>query len=159
MASVTEPGVAGRMSAVRAWAGAALRRLSVALVYGGVSDEDQLYISDSPVEQLSVTALAETLGGLGVRFRVLDPCRPSFVRDVAGFDVVLSNLHGPFGEDGRLQGLLDYLRVPSSRPGVLRLLHLRLVHLRAATGLVVLVPVVSAAYAQGRIWVRPADGR
>jgi UDP-N-acetylmuramate--alanine ligase len=28
-------------------------------------------------------------------------------------------LHGPFGEDGRLQGLLDYLQIPYSGSGVL----------------------------------------
>ncbi|MFH8560800.1 ATP-grasp domain-containing protein [Streptomyces sp. NPDC017988] len=32
--------------------------------------------------------------------------------------MVLSNLHGPYGEDGRLQGLLDYLRVPYCGSGV-----------------------------------------
>lgn len=33
-------------------------------------------------------------------------------------DVALPNLHGEFGEDGRLQGLLDYLRVPYCGSGV-----------------------------------------
>jgi len=49
---------------------------------------------------------------IGARFRILDPCDPGFIRDLLGFDVVLSNLLGPYGEDGRLQGLLDYLRRP-----------------------------------------------
>src|SRR5581483_2525603 len=40
------------------------------------------------------------------------------IRDLARFDVALPNLHGPFGEDGRLQGLLDYLRVPYCGSGV-----------------------------------------
>jgi D-alanine-D-alanine ligase len=101
-----------------AWADRTLGQVSVALVYGGVSAEDQLYISKSPPEQLSVTALSDTLTGLGVRYEVLDPCRPSFIRDLARFDVALPNLHGPFGEDGRLQGLLDYLRVPYCGSGV-----------------------------------------
>ena len=95
-----------------------LNDVSVALVYGRISAEDQLYISKSPPEQLSVTALARTLTGLGVRYEVLDPCRPSFLRNLARFDVVLPNLHGPFGEDGRLQGLLDYLRILDCGGGV-----------------------------------------
>jgi D-alanine-D-alanine ligase len=37
---------------------------------------------------------------------------------VARFDVAMPNLHGPFGEDGRLQGMLDYLRVPCCGSGV-----------------------------------------
>jgi D-alanine-D-alanine ligase len=118
MNPVSAAAVAGQVSAVRAWADSVLRRLSVAVVYGGVSAEDQMYISKSPADQLSVTALSETLDRLGVRYQVLDPCQPSFVRDAARFDVVLPNLHGPFGEDGRLQGLLDYLRVPYCGSGV-----------------------------------------
>gem|GEM_PF-3668688 len=106
------------MADMHAWADRTLGGISVAVVYGGISAEDQLYISKSPPEQLSVTALSDTLTGLGVRFDVLDPCRASFIRDLASFNVALPNLHGPFGEDGRLQGLLDYLRVPYCGSGV-----------------------------------------
>jgi D-alanine-D-alanine ligase len=38
--------------------------------------------------------------------------------ELVEYDVALSNLHGPYGEDGRLQGLLDYLRVPYCGSGV-----------------------------------------
>jgi D-alanine-D-alanine ligase len=119
MAPAPEPATLGQqMAQACAWADRTLGQISVALVYGGVSAEDQLYISKSPPGQLSVTALSDTLTGLGVRYEVLDPCRPSFIRDLARFDVALPNLHGPFGEDGRLQGLLDYLRVPFCGSGV-----------------------------------------
>jgi D-alanine-D-alanine ligase len=119
MAPAPEPATLGQqMAEACAWADRTLGQISVALVYGGVSAEDQLYISKSPPGQLSVTALSDTLTGLGVRYEVLDPCRPSFIRDLARFDVALPNLHGPFGEDGRLQGLLDYLRVPYCGSGV-----------------------------------------
>ena len=119
MPPAPEPATPGQqMADAYAWADRTLGQVSVALVYGGVSAEDQLYISKSPPEQLSVTALSETLTGLGVRYEVLDPCRPSFIRDLARFDVALPNLHGPFGEDGRLQGLLDYLRMPYCGSGV-----------------------------------------
>lgn len=112
------PALTQQRAEARAWARSALGQVSVALVYGGISAEDQLYISKSPPEQLSVTALSRTLDGLGVRYEVLDPCRPSFIRDLARFDVALPNLHGPYGEDGRLQGLLDYLRIPYCGSGV-----------------------------------------
>jgi D-alanine-D-alanine ligase len=49
---------------------------------------------------------------------VLNPCDRDFIVELAGYDVALSNLHGPYGEDGRLQGLLDYLRVPYCGSGV-----------------------------------------
>jgi D-alanine-D-alanine ligase len=103
---------------LRAWQEQQAGRLGVALVYGGLSAEDQLYISKSPVEQLSITALTETLLGLGVRFSRLDPTQPYFVQQLAAYDVALSNLHGPYGEDGRWQGLMDYLRVPYCGSGV-----------------------------------------
>ncbi|MEV6653912.1 ATP-grasp domain-containing protein [Streptomyces sp. NPDC051219] len=92
--------------------------LNVALVYGGLSAEDRLYITESPTEQMSVTALAESLIEIGATFKILDPCDPGFIRDLLTFDVALSNLHGPYGEDGRLQGLLDYLRKPFCGSGV-----------------------------------------
>ncbi|MBD0746033.1 ATP-grasp domain-containing protein [Streptomyces sp. CBMA152] len=92
--------------------------LGVALVYGPVSLEDRLYHSKCPVEQRSVTALSGALEEIGVRWKVLDPCEPTFIPELAGYDVVLSNLHGPFGEDGRLQGLLDYIRMPYCGSGV-----------------------------------------
>ncbi|MFK0099277.1 ATP-grasp domain-containing protein [Streptomyces sp. NPDC091040] len=92
--------------------------LKVAVVYGPLSLEDQLYSTECPVEQRSSTALAESLASLGVWFKILDPTLPSFIQEVTQYDVVLSNLHGPFGEDGRLQGLMDFLRVPYCGSGV-----------------------------------------
>jgi len=103
---------------LRDWADRSGGQFTVALVYGGVSAEDQLYIAKSPPGQLSVTALSDALAGIGARFAILDPCRPAFIQELAGFDVALPNLHGPFGEDGRLQGLLDYLRKPYCGSGV-----------------------------------------
>jgi len=95
-----------------------LERARVAVVYGGLSAEDRLYITRSPVEQMSITALTRALAGLGVPGVVLDPCERSFVRTLLDFDVVMPAVHGPYGEDGRLQGLLDYLRRPYSGSGV-----------------------------------------
>ncbi|MFJ1605529.1 ATP-grasp domain-containing protein [Streptomyces sp. NPDC088253] len=92
--------------------------LGVALVYGPVSVEDRLYHSKCPVNQRSVTALSGALDDIGARWKLLNPCEPDFITELAGYDVALSNLHGPYGEDGRLQGLLDYLRVPYCGSGV-----------------------------------------
>ena len=92
--------------------------LGVALVYGPVSAEDRLYHSKCPVDQRSVTALSEALDDIGARWKILNPCEADFIMELAGYDVALSNLHGPYGEDGRLQGLLDYLRVPYCGSGV-----------------------------------------
>ncbi|MGW1558274.1 D-alanine--D-alanine ligase family protein [Streptomyces sp. NPDC002144] len=103
--------------ALRAW-GRSRKGLGVALIYGPVSAEDRLYHSKCPVEQRSVTALGEALEEIGAKWKVLDPTEPDFIQELSGYDVALSNLHGPYGEDGRLQGLLDYLRVPYCGSGV-----------------------------------------
>jgi len=110
--------LSGQIRDLRGWAGRSAGRFTVALVYGGISAEDQFYIAKCPPGQLSVTALSDALTVIGAPFKVLDPCRPAFIADLAGFDVALPNLHGPFGEDGRLQGLLDYLRRPYCGSGV-----------------------------------------
>ncbi|MDO0934988.1 ATP-grasp domain-containing protein [Streptomyces sp. DG2A-72] len=102
---------------LRKW-GQSRHDLGVALIYGPVSAEDRLYHSKCPIEQRSVTALAEALEEIGARWKVLNPCEPDFIMELVGYDVALSNLHGPYGEDGRLQGLLDYLRVPYCGSGV-----------------------------------------
>ncbi|MFF4528220.1 ATP-grasp domain-containing protein [Streptomyces sp. NPDC001407] len=102
---------------LRKW-GQSRQGLGVALIYGPVSAEDRLYHSKCPVEQRSVTALGEALEEIGARWNVLDPTQPDFIRELVSYDVALSNLHGPYGEDGRLQGLLDYLRVPYCGSGV-----------------------------------------
>jgi D-alanine-D-alanine ligase len=49
----------------------------------------------------------------------LDPTASDFPERVRAFDVAFVNVHGPYGEDGRLQGLLDYLHVPYTSSGVL----------------------------------------
>ncbi|MFF3066004.1 D-alanine--D-alanine ligase family protein [Oerskovia sp. NPDC057915] len=49
--------------------------------------------------------------------RVLEPGQ--FPRELGEVDVVFPLLHGPFGEDGTLQGLLELADVPYVGPGVL----------------------------------------
>jgi D-alanine-D-alanine ligase len=105
-------------SCLRTWWHDRTEALNVALVYGGLSAEDRLYIAECPPAQRSITALSGSLTNLGAAFQILDPCDPGFVRDLLTFDIALSNLHGPYGEDGRLQGLLDYLRIPFCGSGV-----------------------------------------
>jgi D-alanine-D-alanine ligase len=102
---------------LRAW-GHNRQGLNVALIYGPVSAEDRLYHSKCPIAQRSVTALSASLEEIGAHWTVLDPRQPTFIKELSTYDVALSNLHGPYGEDGRLQGLLDYLRVPYCGSGV-----------------------------------------
>jgi D-alanine-D-alanine ligase len=85
----------------------------------GTSDPRELVISDRALPSVDAggTALAlpgdPTRGGLVV----LDPDRAGEV--FSGVDVVFPVLHGPFGEDGTIQGLLEMAGVPYVGAGVL----------------------------------------
>lgn len=85
----------------------------VAVLMGGLS-------SERPVSLSSGNACATALEGEGFKVtrvdvgrdigRVLEDLRP---------DVAFNALHGPFGEDGTIQGVLEYLEIPYTHSGVL----------------------------------------
>ena len=49
----------------------------------------------------------------------LEPVEPSAAVAASGFDVVFPVLHGPYGEDGTVQGLLELANIPYVGAGVL----------------------------------------
>jgi len=85
----------------------------VAVLMGGWSAE-------RPVSLNSGRACAAALEGVGYRVTRVD-VTPDVARDLAALapDVAFNALHGPMGEDGRIQGLLEYLRIPYTHSGVL----------------------------------------
>jgi D-alanine-D-alanine ligase len=76
--------------------------------------------SERPVSLSSGNACADALEGEGYRVTRVD-----VGRDVAGVlsdlrpDVAFNALHGPFGEDGCIQGILEILDIPYTHSGVL----------------------------------------
>ncbi|NKN36209.1 D-alanine--D-alanine ligase [Agrobacterium sp. a22-2] len=85
----------------------------VAVLMGGFS-------SERPVSLSSGTACAAALEAEGYQVTRID-----VGRDVAEVlaalkpDVAFNALHGPFGEDGTIQGVLEYLEIPYTHSGVL----------------------------------------
>ncbi len=85
----------------------------VAVLMGGWS-------SERPVSLASGKACADALEGEGYRVTRVD-----VGRDVADIlarlkpDVAFNALHGPFGEDGCVQGILEILQIPYTHSGVL----------------------------------------
>jgi len=85
----------------------------VAVLMGGWSNE-------RPVSLKSGTGCAQALRNGGYRVTEID-----MGRDVAQVlsdlrpDVVFNALHGPFGESGMIQGLLELLQIPYTHSGVL----------------------------------------
>ena len=85
----------------------------VAVLMGGWS-------SERPVSLSSGEACAAALEDVGYRVTRVD-----VERDVSAHlselkpDVVFNALHGPFGEDGTIQGVLEYLDIPYTHSGVM----------------------------------------
>lgn len=85
----------------------------VAVVYGGWS-------SERPVSMSSGQQMAKAARAAGYDVVEIDATRElaSQLRE-AKVDAVLNGLHGPWGEDGAVQGLFEVLDLPYSHSGVL----------------------------------------
>lgn len=87
--------------------------MHIALLKGGLSAEREVSLT-------SGAAVEKALNSLGYRVSVVD-----VGRDVASVlaelkpDVAFNALHGRFGEDGAMQGILEYLQIPYTHSGVL----------------------------------------
>ena len=92
-----------------------LKALKVVVLAGGWSEERE-------VSLLSGHACQEALlefGFSSVDF--IDIAEPQFIEKISrgGYDVAFPALHGRYGEDGCIQGLLEVLRIPYTFSGVL----------------------------------------
>ena len=85
----------------------------VAVLMGGLS-------SERPVSISSGNACAEALEGAGFKVTKVDVGRDigAVLSDLKP-DVAFNALHGPFGEDGTIQGVLEYLEIPYTHSGVM----------------------------------------
>ena len=88
--------------------------IRVVVLAGGISDERE-------ISQDSARAIASALAEAGFEHvEVLDPAEKGFVGKLVegGYDVAVPALHGRGGEDGTIQGLLEYIGVPYVGCGV-----------------------------------------
>ncbi|TGQ42654.1 MULTISPECIES: D-alanine--D-alanine ligase [unclassified Mesorhizobium] len=85
----------------------------VAVLLGGFS-------SERPVSLSSGKACADELENEGYQVTRVDVSRDvgSVLAELRP-DVAFNALHGPFGEDGTIQGILEYLAIPYTHSGVL----------------------------------------
>ena len=83
----------------------------VAVVCGGFSAEREVSLN-------SGKAVLDALLSKGIDAHHFDP-KERDIGELKGFDRVFNVLHGTFGEDGSLQGVLDGLGVPYTGCGVL----------------------------------------
>ena len=83
----------------------------VAVLLGGDSSEREISL-------LSGNAVLAALQGRGIDAHAFDP-RDRHLASALDFDRVWIALHGPGGEDGTVQGALEYLGVPYTGSGVM----------------------------------------
>jgi len=88
------------------------RGQTVAVVYGGLSNEREVSLKTG-------AAIIEALETLGYTLAPIDAGRdlPAQLR-ASGAAVVFNALHGTFGEDGRIQGMLDWMGLPYTGEGI-----------------------------------------
>ena len=86
----------------------------VAVLLGGLSPERTVSLS-------SGRGIAAAAAKLGHDVVEIDPQNLGWIAELADVkpDVVINALHGEWGEDGRVQGVLDYLKLPYTHSGVL----------------------------------------
>ncbi|MGD9981034.1 MAG: D-alanine--D-alanine ligase [Hyphomonadaceae bacterium] len=86
----------------------------VAVLLGGLSPE-------RPVSLSSGAGCAAALRRLGHDVIEIDPQNPGWIAELRDLrpDAVFNALHGEWGEDGRTQGVLDYLQLPYTHSGLL----------------------------------------
>lgn len=87
--------------------------MHVAVLKGGWSAEREVSLN-------SGAAVEEALSALGHKVTAID-VGPNVVEDLknAAPDVAFNALHGRFGEDGCMQGILELLKIPYTHSGVL----------------------------------------
>lgn len=86
----------------------------VAVLLGGLSPE-------RPVSLVSGKGCADALRRLGHDVIEIDPQNSGWIAELQDVrpDAVFNALHGEWGEDGRTQGVLDYLKLPYTHSGTL----------------------------------------
>ncbi|WP_336294285.1 D-alanine--D-alanine ligase [Bartonella sp. CB169] len=90
-----------------------MRDNHIAVLMGGISSERSVSLS-------SGTACADVLEEQGYRVSRVDV--DGHIASVLAQlqpDIAFNALHGAFGEDGRIQGILEYLKIPYTHSGVM----------------------------------------
>ena len=91
-----------------------MQKQTIALIYGGISSEREVSLN-------SGKQVRNALDPDKYEILTYDPKTdiPRLVVDAEKIDCALIILHGPYGEDGTVQGLLDLLDIPYQGAGVL----------------------------------------
>ncbi len=85
----------------------------VGVLYGGLSAEREVSLKSGRAVGLALQEAGYLVTLIDVDRQVFEKLKKSQV------EVVFIALHGTYGEDGTIQGVLEYLRIPYTGPGVM----------------------------------------
>lgn len=88
------------------------------VVEGTRSQENLIYRATAPESERGIFSIAKELSRLECNFQIVESSSPTLDDAIRNSDIVIIYAHGEFGEDGRLQGWLDYKGKPYPGPGV-----------------------------------------
>jgi len=88
--------------------------MKICVLMGGLSKEREISLR-------SGIAVAKALGTKGHQVVSVDVCDAGFISTLQNEkpDAVFIALHGRYGEDGSVQGILEWLKIPYTGPSIL----------------------------------------
>ncbi|MGM0365760.1 MAG: D-alanine--D-alanine ligase [Actinomycetota bacterium] len=87
------------------------RKIRIGVIAGGISAEREISLKTG-------TKVFEALKDLGYRVKFVD-FKDGFTGELKNIDIAFLALHGRYGEDGTIQGMLELLKIPYTGSGVL----------------------------------------
>src|SRR5437667_12126646 len=88
------------------------KKLKIALLCGSKSYEDALYYNNLPTESTSGNFIYKKLKGMGMNVQIVNNTDANLEQKLKKTDVIFLNMHGSYGEDGSIQGFLNYMNKP-----------------------------------------------
>ena len=88
------------------------KEAKIAVLCGGMSSEREISLRSGK----NVLAALQRLGYINAK--IVD-VSPNIMNDLKGFEYAYNTLHGKFGEDGCIQGVLEILKIPYTGCGVM----------------------------------------
>lgn len=97
---------------------ASLNEKLIIHIEGRHSEENIIYKESAPDEERGILSISETFYSMGIKYRRVLSTDPKIKDYLSIADFVFIYAHGEYGEDGRMQGWLDYIVVDYPGPGI-----------------------------------------
>jgi D-alanine-D-alanine ligase len=95
-----------------------MRKRKILLIEGTHSEENLKYKYNPLKPERGIDAIVAAFDSLKLNFKKIDSTDEGLFEEILISDAVFNYAHGDFGEDGRLQGLIEYAGKPYIGPDV-----------------------------------------